>query len=188
MVSMQEVQDPPALAPTRVNLRGVRVACFFPWNPFEPTGAWTRFSCLWRYLVEAGADVTLPFLEKGNDAELNGIAVRYLGDWNILNNIGAYARALVAGQAATSELKHYSAAELNFLLMYERGLYLNNAKTGPWLDKVISEHDVVTCEATRGGLEIEVTGEAVAEVPRDESHLVVRSIRAAFDAAYGMRK
>jgi homoserine kinase len=60
-----------------------------------------------------------------------------------------------------------------------------SANLGPGYDAfglALGLHDVVTCEATRGGLEIEVTGEAVAEVPRDESHLVVRSIRSAFDA------
>lgn len=42
-------------------------------------------------------------------------------------------------------------------------------------------YDVVTCEATTAGLEVVVSGEGADEVPRDESHLIVRSIRAAFD-------
>ncbi len=129
----------------KVSLRGVRVACFYPWAPFEVTGAWVRFTCLWRYLVEAGADVTLAFLERGNDAELEGLSVRYLGEPNVYGNIGDYARAMLSGKAV-SELKHYSATELNFLLMYEKGLVLSGAKAGPWVDAVIQEHDIVTCE------------------------------------------
>ncbi len=128
-----------------VSLRGVRVACFYPWTPFEMTGAWVRFTCLWRYLVEAGAEVTLAFLERGNDAALEGVSVRYLGEPNIYRNIGDYARALLSGKAA-SELRHYSAAELNFLLMYEKGLVLGSPKAGPWVDALVREHDIVTCE------------------------------------------
>lgn len=60
-----------------------------------------------------------------------------------------------------------------------------SANLGPGYDAfglaLLELHDVVTCEVTSGGLEIQVTGECAAEVPRDESHLVVRSIRAAFD-------
>lgn len=126
------------------NLSGLRVACFFPWNPFEPTGAWTRFSCLWRYLLDAGAEVTLPFLEKGSDAKLDRLAVRYLGEWNVINSIGVYARDRVA--QAQSELKQFSATELTFLLMYEKALYLRLARVGPWLDELIKSHDVVTCD------------------------------------------
>ena len=60
-----------------------------------------------------------------------------------------------------------------------------SANLGPGYDAfglALGLYDDVTCEVTAGGLEIEVTGEAADEVPRDESHLVVRSIRAAFDA------
>ncbi|MBM3852131.1 MAG: hypothetical protein FJ399_03140, partial [Verrucomicrobia bacterium] len=60
-------------------LGGIRAACFYPWNPFEPTGAWSRFTCLWRYLLEEGAGVTLAFLDKGKDADLRGISVRFAG-------------------------------------------------------------------------------------------------------------
>jgi glycosyltransferase involved in cell wall biosynthesis len=129
--------------PARLN--GIRVACFYPWAPFEPTGSWSRFACLWRYLAEEGAGVTLAFLERGNNAQLKGVSVRYLGEDNVINNIGAFARPMVAAKAQ-SELKDYSSEELNFLLMYEKGLYLHNPKAGPWLDEIVSGQDVVTCE------------------------------------------
>lgn len=127
------------------SLHGVRVVCFYPWAPFEPTGAWSRFSSLWKFLLGEGALVTLAFLDRGNNAQLRNITVRYIGDFNIVNNIGALAQK-VASSEAKSELKSYSSKELNFLLMYEKGLYLNSPKTGPWLDEVIKDQDVVTCD------------------------------------------
>lgn len=42
-------------------------------------------------------------------------------------------------------------------------------------------YDVVTCRAIASGLELDIVGEGADDVPRDEKHLVVRSIRAAFD-------
>jgi homoserine kinase len=42
-------------------------------------------------------------------------------------------------------------------------------------------HDRVEATATAGGLEVEVAGEGVGEVPRDEDHLVVRALRATLD-------
>lgn len=127
------------------SLYGVRVVCFYPWAPFEPTGAWSRFSSLWKFLLNQGAQVTLAFLDRGNNAQLRNITVRYIGEFNIVNNIGAFAQK-VASAEAKSELKSYSSKELNFLLMYEKGLYLNNPKTGLWLDEVIRDQDVVTCD------------------------------------------
>lgn len=59
-----------------------------------------------------------------------------------------------------------------------------SANLGPGYDAfglALALYDEVTCEVTASGLEIEVTGEAAHEVPRDESHLIVSSIRAAFD-------
>jgi glycosyltransferase involved in cell wall biosynthesis len=84
-------------------------------------------------------------MERGNNAKLKGLSVRYLGEDNVINSIGAYARPIVAAKAQ-SELKHYSPVELNFLLMYEKSLYLRNPKAGPWLDAIISAQDVVMCE------------------------------------------
>lgn len=59
-----------------------------------------------------------------------------------------------------------------------------SANLGPGFDAfglALGWYDEVTAEATAGGVEIEVEGEGAASVPRDETHLVVRSIRAAFD-------
>ncbi len=126
-------------------LAGVRVGCFYPWNPFEPTGAWSRFSCLWRYLLEQGATVTLCFLTKGPDAELKNLSVRFVGEHMVVNDATAIAK-VVASARAMPELKHYSPVELDFLLRYEAGLYLGNPKTGPWLEQMISAQDVITCE------------------------------------------
>ncbi|KAA2259419.1 homoserine kinase [Solihabitans fulvus] len=47
-------------------------------------------------------------------------------------------------------------------------------------------HDVVEVFVTPGGLTVEVTGEGAGQVPTDESHLVVRALRAAC-AATGTR-
>ena len=136
---------PPAVRFPAASLRGIRVACFYPWNPFEQTGAWSRFACLWNFLLQEGAEVTLAFIDKGANTQLKGISVRFQGDYNVCNNIGAFARALVTGDPK-SQLKNFSQNELNFLLMYEKSLYHGNPKVAPWLDEMIRSHDIATCE------------------------------------------
>jgi homoserine kinase len=59
-----------------------------------------------------------------------------------------------------------------------------SANLGPGFDSLglaLSLRDELTAEVTAGGLVVEVTGAGADDVPRDESHLVVRSMRAAFD-------
>jgi len=59
-----------------------------------------------------------------------------------------------------------------------------SANLGPGFDSLglaLTLRDELVARVTPGGLEVEVTGEGAAGVPRDESHLVVRSMRAAFD-------
>lgn len=60
-----------------------------------------------------------------------------------------------------------------------------SANLGPGFDALglaLDLHDVVEAEVTSGGLAIEVTGVEADAVPRDEKHLVVQAMRAAFDA------
>ena len=60
-----------------------------------------------------------------------------------------------------------------------------SANLGPGFDSLglaLSLRDTLEAEVTDGGLRIEVTGAGADDVPRDESHLVVRSMRAAFGA------
>jgi homoserine kinase len=59
-----------------------------------------------------------------------------------------------------------------------------SANLGPGFDSLglaLSMRDELTAEVTAGGLEVEVTGAGSDDVPLDESHLVVRSMRSAFD-------
>jgi homoserine kinase len=59
-----------------------------------------------------------------------------------------------------------------------------SANLGPGFDSLglaLSLRDELTAEVTATGLEVEVTGAGSDDVLRDESHLVVRSMRAAFD-------
>ena len=59
-----------------------------------------------------------------------------------------------------------------------------SANLGPGFDALglaLGLRDRLEAEVTDGGLEIEVEGIGRDEVPRDESHLVVRSMRAAFE-------
>ena len=59
-----------------------------------------------------------------------------------------------------------------------------SAKLGPGFDSLglaLSLRDELTAEVIGSGLEIEVTGAGADDVPRDGTHLVVRSMRAAFD-------
>jgi len=59
-----------------------------------------------------------------------------------------------------------------------------SANLGPGFDALglaLSLRDELSAEVTGSGLDIEVSGEGAHAVPLDESHLVVRSMRAAFD-------
>jgi homoserine kinase len=59
-----------------------------------------------------------------------------------------------------------------------------SANLGPGFDAfglALELRDEVTVEVTDGGLELSVEGEGSGSVPLDETHLVVRSLRAAFD-------
>jgi homoserine kinase len=60
-----------------------------------------------------------------------------------------------------------------------------SANLGPGFDSLglaLELRDELAAEIVADGLEIAVTGEAADDVPRDESHLVVRAMRAAFDS------
>ncbi|MDQ6686441.1 MAG: homoserine kinase [Actinomycetota bacterium] len=60
-----------------------------------------------------------------------------------------------------------------------------SANLGPGFDCLglaLELRDTLVGQVTSGGLAVGVRGEGVDEVPRDESHLVVRAMRAAFDA------
>ncbi len=60
-----------------------------------------------------------------------------------------------------------------------------SANLGPGFDTLglaLSLRDDLVGEVTEGGLRVEVHGEGSDGVPRDESHLVVRAMRIAFDA------
>jgi homoserine kinase len=63
-----------------------------------------------------------------------------------------------------------------------------SANLGPGFDAfglALSLYDEVEAQVTAGGLSIEVTGEGVESVPRDEEHLILRAMRAAFTALGG---
>ena len=58
-----------------------------------------------------------------------------------------------------------------------------SANLGPGFDCLglaLDLHDRLTGEVTGAGLEVEIVGEGAQSLPRDERHLVVRSMRAAF--------
>jgi homoserine kinase len=60
-----------------------------------------------------------------------------------------------------------------------------SANLGPGFDSLglaLSLRDDLTARVVEAGLSIEVSGAGADEVPHDESHLVVRSMRAAFEA------
>lgn len=59
-----------------------------------------------------------------------------------------------------------------------------SANLGPGFDSLglaLTMRDELEAEVTGSGLVVEVTGSGADAVPRDESHLVVRAMRAAFD-------
>jgi homoserine kinase len=59
-----------------------------------------------------------------------------------------------------------------------------SANLGPGFDALglaLGRHDEVAARVTDHGVTVAVTGEGAGELPDDETHLVVRSMRAAFD-------
>jgi homoserine kinase len=63
-----------------------------------------------------------------------------------------------------------------------------SANLGPGFDSLglaLDLRDELEAELTGSGLAVQVTGEGVGTVPRDEDHLVVRAMRVAFDALDG---
>ena len=61
----------------------------------------------------------------------------------------------------------------------------SSANLGPGFDAfglALGLHDDLVARVTDGGLAVEIEGEGAADVPRDETHLVVRSMHAAFEA------
>lgn len=63
-----------------------------------------------------------------------------------------------------------------------------SANLGPGFDSAglaLSLHDDVVVRVTGHGLTVDVEGEGAGEVPRDETHLVVAALRAAFDRLGG---
>jgi len=59
-----------------------------------------------------------------------------------------------------------------------------SANLGPGFDALglaLAHRDEVTARVTASGVTVEVTGEGAGDLPTDASHLVVRSMRAAFD-------
>jgi homoserine kinase len=63
-----------------------------------------------------------------------------------------------------------------------------SANLGPGFDALalaLARYDDVVARISDAGLTIDVTGEGAADVPRDETHLVVRAMRAAFDRLGG---
>jgi homoserine kinase len=64
----------------------------------------------------------------------------------------------------------------------------SSANLGPGFDALglaLTVHDEVEVEITDGGLTVEIEGEGAADLPRTEDHLLVRSLRLAFDALGG---
>ncbi|MDT0200983.1 homoserine kinase [Nocardioides sp. AE5] len=62
-----------------------------------------------------------------------------------------------------------------------------SANLGPGFDALglaLALRDELTAQVTDGGLEVVVEGSGSQDVPRDESHLVVRAMRAAFAAMH----
>ena len=63
-----------------------------------------------------------------------------------------------------------------------------SANLGPGFDSAglaLTLHDDVVVRATGSGLRVRVEGEGAADLPRGERHLVVKALRAAFDALGG---
>ncbi|QCX28055.1 homoserine kinase [Nocardioides jishulii] len=60
-----------------------------------------------------------------------------------------------------------------------------SANLGPGFDALglaLGTRDELVAEVTSGGIEVDVRGQGAADVPRDESHLVVRAMRMGFRA------
>ena len=62
----------------------------------------------------------------------------------------------------------------------------SSANLGPGFDTLgiaVSIYDTVEVEVTASGLDVQIFGEGADELPRDNSHLVVKAIRSGLKAA-----
>ncbi len=60
----------------RATLNGIKIGCFFPWQTLLASGARTRFSTLWRYLIGEGAHVTLGLLQHCKFRHYENLSIR----------------------------------------------------------------------------------------------------------------
>jgi glycosyltransferase involved in cell wall biosynthesis len=128
--------------PAPGSLAGVKIACFYPWVPFEPSGSWSRFTCLWRFLLGQGAEVTLAFLDRGNDVSLRGLRIRHLGSsLQLRDNEDLGTLAAIVREAA-----QYAPVERDLLVRYEKSYYLRDSGADAWLAGIVSSHDAIMCE------------------------------------------
>jgi glycosyltransferase involved in cell wall biosynthesis len=122
-----------------------KIACFYPWMPFEGTGAWSRFESMWKFFLEQGAEVTLALLGGGKEARLRNLSARFHPSFQMLGTLWNLGDRLAASGGRT-DLRGLSKAELSLLLMYEKTLYTESPESREWFSAIIAEHDVITCE------------------------------------------
>lgn len=128
-----------------MRLRGLTVACFFPYQPFVASGGWARFTLLYRFLLSQGAHVILPTFGVGQDCTLKDLSVRYANSDSVFHNVESY-RELFRAARQDSNLKELSEPELQALFMFDSSLYDVDGTLSPWLRDVVAQVDIVMCD------------------------------------------
>ena len=127
------------------SLEGIKIASFYPWRATFPSGARTRFACLWRYFLSEGAHVTIPTFDDGKDIRFRNFSIHSLGFLNFF--LDPEKIDPIIAQARKSGLfVNLTPEEELFLILFEEALYFEDPRIKPWTLERISEVDIVTID------------------------------------------
>ena len=127
------------------SLDGVKIGCFFPWKTLSASGARTRFTTLWRYLISEGADVTLGLLQSCKFKHYENLTIKEFSGvrrYEFPEVIANYMSQLLLRPefAATN----YDAAL--FLHLFAKENYTETPGLEEWALSIIRDVDIVTVE------------------------------------------
>lgn len=132
-------------AEPKQDLAGIRIACFYPWTPFEPGGAWSRFQNYVEFLLDRGASVTLCVSGVGEETAIGRAAIRYLCVKPPYNE-AFHQAGLLLRSGQLGELKKLGQEQLAFLLLFQSSFYTPIRPLAGITDEIVATHDLVSCE------------------------------------------
>lgn len=126
-------------------LAGIKIACFYPWTPFEPGGAWSRFQNYVEFLLERGASVILCVSGYGENLSIGRASVRYICRKPPYNAACERAGMLLRSQEI-GELRKLGQEQLARILLFQTSFYKTLPQLMDAADSVVADCDIVSCE------------------------------------------